>query len=178
MELWAPSYAGLFALVYLVGCASFRRSDEHQLHPLVVIGFGSVVVLTIVLSFQEFWKFGTWNLRQRRERNASSPSNCHFLRRFAFRRSAVGATQTSFLDQPDGTRASACRCARVGDCAKSRLESRSGYASSDSTTYMRGDPATAFWLALLISLYALSFGVFTLVRGLRGCRFVGRMSDL
>ncbi len=58
--LWAPSYAGLFALVYLAGCAWFRNSDEHDLHPLVVLGFSSTVILTIVLSFQEFWRLGAW----------------------------------------------------------------------------------------------------------------------
>ncbi len=40
------------------------------------------------------------------------------------------------------------------------------------TNYARGNPASPFRLALLISFYALSFGVYTLVRGLRGSRFV------
>lgn len=55
-NLGVLAYAGLFALVYLVGIQFFRIT-ESGLHPLAFLGGLAIGFMTILLTFQEFWNY-------------------------------------------------------------------------------------------------------------------------
>lgn len=173
VEVWAPSFAGLFALVYLAGCAWFRKTDAHALHPLVLLGFTSTVVLTIALTFQELWRFREWADPQSLgpERVIAIGISALFVALpFAFfavaRRGGLLSLNAMAIALP--------LLASIAWVIAQSLSHAEGAASfwPNGPSYRPVYGAGAFFAALLISAYALSFGVFTLVRGLRGNRFV------
>lgn len=164
VHLWGPSFAGLFALVYLAGCAWFRPDDEHALHPLVLLGFSSTVVLTIVLSFQEFWRFRAWDASQplAAERTIAIGVAALFV--------ALPFIVLTFVKRRTfSLNAMALALPLVTALAWAVAQN---FSSAGEPGSSRGEAGDGFWLALLISFYALSFGIFTLVRGVRGQRFV------
>jgi uncharacterized membrane protein len=173
VELWAPSFAGLFALVYLAGCAFFRDSDEHALHPLVLLGFTSTAALSIALSFQEFWRLFHWDDPQGLQ--ADRVIAIALVALFVALPFALFAWLRS--KRPVSLNVMALALPLVACLAwiiAQRFSLLDGVTSSwsDGSRYARGYGPGAFAAALLISFYVLSFGVFTLARGLRGSRFV------
>jgi hypothetical protein len=59
-SFWRCSFAAFWAIVYLVGAVSFDDWRATRPHPFVAIGWIGVLSLTIVLSFQDVWRSRAW----------------------------------------------------------------------------------------------------------------------
>jgi hypothetical protein len=59
-SFWRCSFAAFWTVVYLVGIASFKDWRPARPHPFVVAGWIGVLSLTIFLSFQDTWRTRQW----------------------------------------------------------------------------------------------------------------------
>jgi predicted membrane protein DUF2157 len=59
-SFWRCSFAGFWALVYLVGAVSFRDWRLTRPHPFVAAGWIGIVSLAIFLTFQDSWRTRQW----------------------------------------------------------------------------------------------------------------------
>jgi hypothetical protein len=59
-SFWRCSFAAFWTLVYLVGVFSFKDWRPTRPHPFVAAGWIGILSLTIVLSFQETWRTRQW----------------------------------------------------------------------------------------------------------------------
>lgn len=59
-SFWRCSFAGFWAVVYLVGAVSFREWRPTRPHPFVAAGWIGILSLAIFLSFQDAWRNRQW----------------------------------------------------------------------------------------------------------------------
>lgn len=59
-SFWRCSFAAFWAVVYLVGAVLFHDWRATRPHPFVAIGWIGILSLTIVLSFQDAWRSRAW----------------------------------------------------------------------------------------------------------------------
>jgi hypothetical protein len=59
-SFWRCSFAGFWTVVYLVGVAPFKDWRATRPHPFVAAGWIGILSLTIVLSFQDMWRTRQW----------------------------------------------------------------------------------------------------------------------
>src|SRR4051812_11249424 len=59
-SFWRCSFAGYWTLVYLVGAVAFKDWRPTRPHPFVAFGWIGILSLSVVLSFQEFWRTHQW----------------------------------------------------------------------------------------------------------------------
>jgi hypothetical protein len=59
-SFWRCSFAALWAVVYLVGAVSFKDWRTTLPHPFVVAGWMGILSLAIFLSFQDNWRTQRW----------------------------------------------------------------------------------------------------------------------
>ena len=61
-SFWRCSFAGYWTLVYLVGAVSFRDWRPTRPHPFVGVGWIGILSLAVFLSFQDVWRNNRWQL--------------------------------------------------------------------------------------------------------------------
>ncbi|MEN3369866.1 MAG: hypothetical protein V7609_2009 [Verrucomicrobiota bacterium] len=59
-SFWRCSFAGFWSLVYLVGVSSFKDWRPTRPHPFVGVGWIGILSLTIFLSFKDSWRTHQW----------------------------------------------------------------------------------------------------------------------
>jgi hypothetical protein len=59
-SFWRCSFAGFWAVVYLIGALPFEDWRATRPHPFVAAGWIGILSLAIVLSFQETWRSRQW----------------------------------------------------------------------------------------------------------------------
>jgi hypothetical protein len=59
-SFWRCSFAGFWAVVYLVGAGTFKDWRPARPHPFVAIGWIGILSLSVFLSFQDSWRTRQW----------------------------------------------------------------------------------------------------------------------
>lgn len=59
-SFWRCSFAAFWTLVYLVGAAAFKDGRTTRRHPFVAAGWIGILSLAIFLSFQDAWRTRQW----------------------------------------------------------------------------------------------------------------------
>ena len=61
-SFWRCSFAAYWTVVYLVGAVSFRDWRPTRPHPFVAIGWIGILSMAVFLSFQDVWRSNRWQL--------------------------------------------------------------------------------------------------------------------
>jgi hypothetical protein len=59
-SFWRCSFAGFWAVVYLIGAGAFKEWRATRPHPFVAIGWIGILALGVFLSFQDAWRTRQW----------------------------------------------------------------------------------------------------------------------
>ena len=59
-SFWRSAFAAFWSVVYLIGVGYFRDWRPTRAHPFVVIGWIGILALTIFLSFKDSWRANQW----------------------------------------------------------------------------------------------------------------------
>jgi drug/metabolite transporter superfamily protein YnfA len=59
-SFWRCSFAGFWCVVYLIGVGSFKEWRPTRAHPFVIAGWLGILSLTIFLSFKDAWRTHLW----------------------------------------------------------------------------------------------------------------------
>ena len=59
-SFWRCAFAGFWSVVYLAGVGYFKDWRRTRAHPFVAIGWSAILSLTIFLSFKDTWRTNQW----------------------------------------------------------------------------------------------------------------------
>lgn len=148
MDLWPILYAGLFALLYLVGTRWWGEAPAFWQRPLQTVGALGGVGLALILSFHDSWSHLNWNTHDTDEAGAALQVATALL----FPVAALGLWGWSW-------------CRRVwGELAFGAL------AGLAAIGWLAAVYDLEIFAATLFNLYLIGLGLGTLVQGFRNRR--------